>query len=218
MRVVSASVLMVLLAATLAAAAPKNWSQFSVLDDQLSNAISKILVEPVGVQLEPSPINQAKWLYAQCIDEDAIESAGTTPLTVILAENGGCSTELDDLGAPTDKQQWFISPTTLTLMLRAGVQLHRLPCRHLTACFYRASNLQAINYCAIGQVMGHEITHGFDDQGSQNDIDGNAIPWWSNTTLQAFKEKAQCVIDQYESYTVPDIDYLLPGAHVNGIN
>ena len=68
------------------------------------------------------------------------------------------------------------------------------------------------------KVIGHEITHGFDDQGRQNDKDGNAIPWWNNATLDAFKEKAQCVIDQYNNYRVPEIDEHMPDAHVNGIN
>ncbi|KAA0203827.1 hypothetical protein HAZT_HAZT010641 [Hyalella azteca] len=128
------------------------------------------------------------------------------------------STELDDLGAPTDKQQWFMSPTTVNAYYEPEFNSITFPAGILQPVFYRANTLQAINYGAIGQVMGHEITHGFDDQGSQYDKDGNAIPWWSNATQQAFKEKAQCVIDQYESYTVPEIDYLLPGAHVNGIN
>ena len=83
--------------------------------------------------------------------------------------------------------------------------------------FYRANTLQAVNYGGIGHVMGHEITHGFDDQGRQNDKDGNAIPWWTNDTLEAFNVKAQCIIDQYNSYTLPEIDYLLPDAHINGV-
>lgn len=68
------------------------------------------------------------------------------------------------------------------------------------------------------QVIGHEITHGFDDQGRQNDKDGNAVQWWSNATLQAFQSRAQCVVDQYDNMRVPEIDDLLPNATLNGVN
>ena len=110
-----------------------------------------------------------------------------------------------------------MTPTTVNAYYMPEFNSITFPAGILQPPFYRANTLQAINYGGIGQVMGHEITHGFDDQGSQNDKEGNAIPWWSNATLAAFGEKAQCVIDQYNNYRIPDIDYLLPDAAVNGI-
>ena len=66
-------------------------------------------------------------------------------------------------------------------------------------------------------VIGHEITHGFDDQGRQYDKDGNAIPWWSEETIGKFTDQAQCYIDQYDGYKVPELeDVLDEDAHVNG--
>ena len=62
-----------------------------------------------------------------------------------------------------------------------------------------------LNYGAIGVVIGHEITHGFDDQGRQYDGSGNALPWWSPETIDAFTVQAQCFIDQYSNFTVPEI-------------
>lgn len=62
-----------------------------------------------------------------------------------------------------------------------------------------------MNYGAIGFVIGHEITHGFDDQGRQFDKDGNLVDWWAAPTKEAFLKKAQCIIDQYSNYTVPEI-------------
>ena len=67
-------------------------------------------------------------------------------------------------------------------------------------------------------MIGHEITHGFDDQGRQNDKDGNALPWWTNETLQAFQTRAQCIVDQYGSIRLPELDEHLPNATLNGIN
>jgi len=54
-------------------------------------------------------------------------------------------------------------------------------------------------------VIGHEITHGFDDDGRQYDKDGNKIPWWSNDTINQFNQRKQCIIDQYSNYTVTQI-------------
>lgn len=62
-----------------------------------------------------------------------------------------------------------------------------------------------MNYGAIGFVIGHEITHGFDDQGRQFDKNGNLVDWWQEKTKKAFVEKAQCIIDQYGNYSVPEL-------------
>lgn len=127
------------------------------------------------------------------------------------------SSELDDFGSPTDRGAWFSAPTIVNAFYLPEFNSITFPAGILQPPFYRANTLQAINYGGIGQVMGHEITHGFDDQGRQNDGDGNAIPWWTNATLDAFQGKAQCIIDQYNEYTLPEIDYLLPDASVNGV-
>merc|ERR1712013_820504 len=73
---------------------------------------------------------------------------------------------------------------------------------------------------AIGMVIGHEITHGFDDQGRQYDGTGSASPWWSQETIEAFAVQAQCFIDQYCNYTVPELVDILgeEDAHLNGKN
>ena len=70
-----------------------------------------------------------------------------------------------------------------------------------------------MNYGAIGSVIGHEITHGFDDEGSQFDSEGNLVDWWEETTKKAYLDKALCIIDQYGNYTEPNV-----GLELNGIN
>ena len=74
-----------------------------------------------------------------------------------------------------------------------------------------------LNYGAIGVVIGHEITHGFDDQGRQYDGNGNASPWWSQETIDAFTTQAQCFVDQYGNYSVPEIAGIVgeENAHVS---
>ena len=63
-----------------------------------------------------------------------------------------------------------------------------------------------MNYGAIGHIIGHEITHGFDDEGRQFDKDGNLVNWWQQKTKEAFDAKAQCIIDQYGNITVPEVN------------
>ncbi len=70
--------------------------------------------------------------------------------------------------------------------------------------------VDAVNYGAIGVVIGHEISHGFDDQGAQFDAQGRLTNWWTDADLKRFSERTQCVVDQFESY------FIEPGIHHNG--
>jgi predicted metalloendopeptidase len=75
-----------------------------------------------------------------------------------------------------------------------------------------------MNYASIGLVIGHEITHGFDDQGRQFDLDGNLIDWWEEDTKKAYLEKARCIIEQYGNFTEPNVDLPLNGINTQGEN
>ena len=80
--------------------------------------------------------------------------------------------------------------------------------------FYDPAIPQYLSYGAFGSVSGHELSHAFDSTGRHYDETGNFTEWWSNDTVQAFKEKAQCFIDQYHDFTVPGLDN--EAIHVNG--
>uniref|UniRef100_A0A1B0AC31 Neprilysin, neutral endopeptidase 1 n=1 Tax=Glossina pallidipes TaxID=7398 RepID=A0A1B0AC31_GLOPL len=77
---------------------------------------------------------------------------------------------------------------------------------------------KSMNYGGIGVVIGHEITHGFDDRGRQFDKDGNMMQWWNNATIDAFRARTQCIIDQYSNYKVAEVDMHLNGRITQGEN
>jgi len=89
----------------------------------------------------------------------------------------------------------------------------RFPAGILQANFFNAERPKYMNFAAIGSIIGHEITHGFDDQGRQFDVDGNLRDWWGKSTAEAYLEKAKCIIDQYANFTDAET-----GLNLNGIN
>ena len=93
-----------------------------------------------------------------------------------------------------------------------------LPASILQGVFFNNERIHAMNYGAIGQIIGHELTHGFDDEGKQYDKDGNLHNWWAEETDKAFSEKAKCIINQYNNITVPEVQLNLHGIHTQGEN
>jgi neprilysin len=92
------------------------------------------------------------------------------------------------------------------------------PAGILQGAFFNANRPRYMNYGAIGSVIGHEITHGLDDEGSQFDSDGNLVDWWKEDTKVAYLEKAKCIIEQYGNYTEPNVDLNLNGINTQGEN
>ncbi|KAL1513423.1 hypothetical protein ABEB36_002838 [Hypothenemus hampei] len=124
------------------------------------------------------------------------------------------------LRQPVNKTDWITHgrPAVVNAFYSAIENSIQFPAGILQGVFFSADRPRYMNYGAIGFVIGHEITHGFDDQGRQFDKEGNLVDWWQEGTKKAFVEKAQCIIDQYGNYTVPELNLNLNGINTQGEN
>lgn len=120
--------------------------------------------------------------------------------------------ELKKIGNPVDRDEWLMLPQTVNAYYYPGNNEICFPAAILQKPFFDVEAEPAENYGGIGAVIGHEIGHGFDDQGAQYDAKGNLDDWWTPEDKSAFQEKAQTLITQYDGFTPRD----LPDEHVNG--
>jgi len=110
--------------------------------------------------------------------------------------------DLAKIGKPADRMEWGMTPPTLNAYYNPQINEIVFPAGILQPPFFDAEADDAFNYGGIGSVIGHEMTHGFDDQGRQFDATGNLSNWWTDADLKNFKERAQCVVDQFNSFEV----------------
>ena len=118
--------------------------------------------------------------------------------------------QLADVDKPVDKSRWHMNPQTVNAYYNPTTNEICFPAAILQPPFFNPDADDAMNYGAIGVVIGHEMTHGFDDQGRNYDKDGNLIDWWTAEDAVRFKERADKLVDQYDQIIV--IDTL----HANG--
>jgi len=111
---------------------------------------------------------------------------------------------LDKLGKPVDKTEWFTTPSTVTAYNNPSANEIVFPAGILQPPYFDNDADDALNYGGIGMVIGHELTHTFDDQGAQYDKEGNVNNWWTDDDYEKFKSRIQQVIDQYSTFTVLD--------------
>lgn len=117
-----------------------------------------------------------------------------------------------------DKDQWEQDPAVVNAFYNPNTNDIVFPAGILQPPFYSDKFPKSLNYGGIGVVIGHEITHGFDDKGRQYDMSGNLKQWWKNETIDAFRQRAQCMIDQYSSYQLEQIGLNIDGKNTQGEN
>lgn len=120
--------------------------------------------------------------------------------------------ELDKVGKPIDRDEWFMTPQTVNAYYNPGFNEIVFPAGILQPPFFDKHADMAANYGAIGAVIGHEIGHGFDDQGSRYDGDGKLTDWWTEEDRAAFEQRTKSLIDQYNALSPEGAD----GQTVNG--
>ncbi|KAI8129853.1 hypothetical protein FF38_13123 [Lucilia cuprina] len=127
----------------------------------------------------------------------------------------GTDYSFNKLRLPVNKTDWIrhARPAVVNAFYSSIENSIQFPAGILQGHFFNGQRPKYMNYGAIGYVIGHEITHGFDDQGRQFDVDGNLIDWWQPDTQKAYLEKAKCIIEQYGNYTDKQT-----GLNLNGIN
>jgi putative endopeptidase len=117
---------------------------------------------------------------------------------------------LKKIGKPVDRSEWYMTPPTVDAYYNPNANDINFPAGILQPPFFFKDGDDAVNYGAIGLVIGHEMTHGFDDQGRQYDADGNLKDWWSPEDAAHFKQRANLVVRQYDGYVAVDT------FHING--
>ena len=118
--------------------------------------------------------------------------------------------QLAKVGKPVDRAEWGMTPQTVNAGYNPLTNMITFPAGILQPPFFHRDFPTAMNYGAVGTVMGHELTHGFDDEGRKFDPKGALREWWAPEVSTQFEAQAQCVRDQYDAYEVE------PGVHVNG--
>lgn len=129
---------------------------------------------------------------------------------IVASRTWRTAENLDKLGKKTDPSEWYMTPQTVNAYYNPTTNEICFPAAILQPPFFNADADDAVNYGAIGVVIGHEMTHGFDDQGRLFDKEGNMNSWWNDADDQAFKAKAEVLSKQYDEIEV------LPGIHANG--
>jgi putative endopeptidase len=135
---------------------------------------------------------------------------GPYALNVVRGGEFEVARELAKIGKPVDRTEWGMTPPTVNAYYNPSMNEIVFPAGILQPPFYDANRDDAMNYGGIGVVIGHEMTHGFDDQGAKFDAQGNLKNWWTPEDLANFKARGDCIAKQFDEFEVE------PGLHENG--
>jgi len=118
--------------------------------------------------------------------------------------------DLAKIGKPVDKGEWQMTPPTVNAYYDPQMNNVNFPAGYLQPPFFSGKEDDAANYGDMGSTIGHELTHGFDDEGRQFDKDGNLKDWWTKDDEKKFTDRAECMVKQYDAIEA------VPGVHLNG--
>jgi putative endopeptidase len=138
-------------------------------------------------------------------------------LNVLQANEFQTRFDLDKIGKPVDRTQWEMTPPTVNAYYNPSLNEIVFPAGILQPPFFDPKADDAVNYGAVGMVIGHELTHGFDDQGRKYDAEGNLRDWWTEEDASIYKQRAQEIAEQYSRY-VPIDDLKINGEMTLGEN
>ena len=147
-----------------------------------------------------------KWRSYDALKVDRTSFAGNS----LRATTFEVKRRLAEIGKPVDRTEWLMTPPTVNAYYEPPMNQMVFPAGILQAPFYSREQPQAVSFGGIGMVMGHELTHGFDDHGREFDGDGNLKEWWTPAVSTEFTKRASCVVDQFDGYVAVD------DVHING--
>ncbi|GGW56404.1 putative endopeptidase [Winogradskyella epiphytica] len=138
----------------------------------------------------------------------AIEEGNSYAENMLAFTDWSMKKSLEDLGQPVNKKEWGMPPQMVNAYFNPMNNEIVFPAAILQPPFYNYTADEAVNYGGIGAVIGHEISHAFDDQGSQFDSDGNLVNWWTAEDLAEFKKRGDQLVEQYSAIQVADSLYI----------
>ena len=147
-----------------------------------------------------------KWRDYSSVDIKRGDAVGNS----MRADHFEFQRQLNKIGKPVDRQEWQMTPPTVNAYYDPQMNDINFPAGILQPPFYDKLADDAMNFGGIGMVIGHELTHGFDDQGRQFDAKGNLRDWWTPADAKAFEERAACFVNEYSSFSP------VPGVQLNG--
>ncbi len=150
------------------------------------------------------------WKDYSALEVKSVEDGGTYLQNSLNASAWNFKKDLDKLGKPVDKSEWYMAPQVVNAYFNPSYNEIVFPAAILQAPFYNYTADDAVNYGGIGAVIGHEISHSFDDSGSRYDKDGNLNNWWTDEDLTQFEGLGKALADQYSAIEV------LPETNING--
>jgi putative endopeptidase len=151
-----------------------------------------------------------KWKDYSKLEIKSIENGGNYFENMQNVSSWNFQKDLEDLKKPVDKTTWGMSPQTVNAYYNPSYNEIVFPAAILQPPFYNYKADEAVNYGGIGAVIGHEISHGFDDSGARYNADGNLVDWWTENDLKQFTALGGALADQYSALEP------LPGTHVDG--